>query len=306
MPTTYTDQFFVMDPYSPPPAGTFVPAVVFDLVDQTNDNDIDAFDGDTVDGIDISRSYPGDTVTLDISGVGQVTYTGITFYLADGREVFTPTDGQVLQSGTLVSATGVTTQGPLNIDDMGPPCFVTGTLIQTPTGRRPIEDLKVGDAVMTLDRGVQTINWIGTRQIDGQGPFAPIRFETGAVGNDRPLLVSPQHRVLISGWKAEMFYGASEVLVAAKHLVNGHNITVAPMGEVTYHHFLCDQHELVWSDGCLTESFFPGDIMMREDTPLYEELTTLFPELASGASDVIAQTARRVLRGFEAAVLQPV
>jgi len=278
--------------------------VTFDLVDQNNDDDIDAFNGDTVDGIDVSRSYPGDIVTINVAGVGNVTYTGITFYLADGREVFTPTDGQVLQSGTLVSSSGVTIQGPLDIDDMGPPCFVSGTFIQTPTGPRLVEDLGVGDAVMTLDHGVQTIAWTGARQIEALDRFAPIRFAKGSIGNDEALMVSPQHRVLISGWKAEMFYGAAEVLVAAKHLVNGVNVTQEPMRSVTYHHFLCDRHELVWSNGCLTESFFPGDVMMQEDTAVYDEITALFPELGQRTGAFKVKTARTVLRGFEAAVLQ--
>lgn len=304
MPTTYTDQFFVLDPYSPPPVGTFIPAVTFELVDQTDDNDIDAFDGDTVDGVDVSRSYPGDIVTLNIPGVGDVTYTGITFYLADGREVFTPTDGQVLQSGTLVSASGVTTQGPLDIVELGPPCFVKGTMIQTPTGSRPVEALAVGDFVMTLDHGMQPIAWTGSRQVRGTGDFAPIRFETGAIGNTRPLLVSPQHRIMVTGWKAQMFYGAEEVLVAAKHLVNGLDITVHPVAQVCYHHFMCEGHQIVWSEGCMTESFFPGDAMMIEDRNIYNEVTALFPELATHQGQINSLTARTVIKKYEAAALR--
>ena len=185
-----------------------------------------------------------------------------------------------------------------------PPCFVAGTLIQTPTGPRPVEDLKAGDLVRTLDRGVQAITWTGARSIDGRGLFAPIRFEMGTLGNDRPLLVSPQHRILVSGWRAEILFGEAEVLVAARLLVNGRNITVHPMREVTYHHFLCAQHELVWSNGCVTESFFPGDVMMQQDQGIYEELMALFPELAPGGRLAKARTARRVLKGYEAMALE--
>ena len=241
---------------------------------------------------------------LNISGVGNVTYTGITFYLADGREVFTPTDGQVLQSGTLVSATGVTTQGPLDIQDLGPPCFVAGTLIQTPNGPRPVEALQAGDHVMTLDNGIQKIAWTGCRHVRGSGDFAPIRFAPGAIGNTRPLSVSPQHRILITGWQAELLYGAPEVLVAAKHLVNGTTIAKHPVQDVAYYHFMCDGHQIVWSEGCTTESFFPGDVMMAEDKGIYDELTSLFPELAIPEECVKVKTARTVLRGFEAQLLQ--
>ena len=34
MPTTYTDQFFDMDPANPPAAGTTLTVQVYDLVDQ--------------------------------------------------------------------------------------------------------------------------------------------------------------------------------------------------------------------------------------------------------------------------------
>ena len=115
MPTTFNDQFYVIDPYAPPPVGTTLVAQRFDLVDQNDDGDIDRFNNDSIDGWDVTNSYPGDTVTVNMSGGSTVTYTGTTFYLADGREVFTPTDGQILQTGTLSGASAVTTQGPLDV-----------------------------------------------------------------------------------------------------------------------------------------------------------------------------------------------
>jgi hypothetical protein len=63
MPTTYNDQFYVIDPYAPPPVGTTLVAQRFDLVDQNDDGDVDRFNGDSIDGSDIRSSYPGDTVT---------------------------------------------------------------------------------------------------------------------------------------------------------------------------------------------------------------------------------------------------
>jgi hypothetical protein len=100
MPTTYNDQFYVIDPYAPPPVGTTLVAQRFDLVDQNDDGDVDRFNGDSIDGSDIRSSYPGDTVSVTLPNGTTVTHTGITFYLADGREVFTPTDGSILQTGT--------------------------------------------------------------------------------------------------------------------------------------------------------------------------------------------------------------
>ncbi len=304
MPTTYTDQFLIMDPFDPPPVGTFLAVVTFDLIDNNDDGDVDAFNGDSVDGSDVTNSYPGDTVTLAYNDGSTVTYTGITFYLADGRQVFTPTDGQILSQGTLDSASAVDVAGPLDVGDMGPPCFAAGTLIRTPDGERLVDELCVGDLIETVDHGPQAIRWIGQRRIDGSGVHAPIRIEPNVMGNDRPLLLSPQHRVLLSGWRAEIMFGEDQVLVAAKHLVNDKTIRRSPMRHVTYYHFMFDEHELVWSDGCITESFFPGDPMLAQDEELRDEISAIFPELLETAAAPKAETARLVVKRFEAQAMQ--
>lgn len=303
MPTSYTDQFFLMDPANPPAGGTALNYVNLTLVDQNDDNDFDRFDNDSVNGSDISSSYPGDTVTINVAGVGNVTYTGTTFYLANGQQVFTPTDGQALQNGTFVSSTWVNGQGPLLVSDLGPPCFVAGTLIETDQGLRRVEDLGVGDLIMTQDSGLQPLVWTGSRTVIGRGDFTPIRFAPNALGNDRALLVSPQHRILITGWRAELFFGEGEVFVAAKHLVNGDTIHRLPMRDVSYHHIMCDKHEVVFAEGIATETFFPGDVMMDGDPELRAEIAALFPEFAGDAPCHTIETARCVLRGREASVL---
>ncbi|NBD30735.1 MAG: type I secretion protein, partial [Alphaproteobacteria bacterium] len=66
MPTSYTDQFLTIDPYSPPPAGTSMTYSVRTLTDQNDDSDFDRFDNDNINGIDITASYAGDTVTLNV------------------------------------------------------------------------------------------------------------------------------------------------------------------------------------------------------------------------------------------------
>lgn len=303
MPTSYTDQFFLMDPANPPAGGTALNYVNYTLVDQNDDNDFDRFNNDSVNGSDISSSYPGDTITINVAGVGNVSYTGTTFYLANGQRVFTPTDGQALQNGTFVSSTWVSGQGPLLVSDLGPPCFVAGTLIETDQGLRAVEDLAVGDLVMTQDSGLQPLVWTGRRTVMGQGDFAPIRFAPDALGNDRALLVSPQHRILISGWRAELFFGEDEVFVAAKHLANGDTIHQMPMRDVSYHHFMCEKHEVVFAEGIATETFFPGDVMMDADPELRAEISALFPEFATATERGSIETARCVLRGREASVL---
>jgi len=303
MPTTYSDQFFVIDPGNPPANGTALTVQVIEFVDGNDNGFINPGDiGDTANGVDVTSVWVDDTITVVMDGVTQ-TITGVTFYLDGQPAIFTPTDGTVLSDATFVSATYVTTSTQVAVGSFGPPCFTLRTMIDTPDGLRAVEDIRPGDLVNTLDHGPQVVRWVGQRKVDASGDFAPIRIAPGALGNTRALMVSPQHRMLVSGWNVELLFGEESVLVAAKHLVNGHTVTVAPQSEVTYIHFLFDQHEVVIADGAPAESFFPGDFMLSRDIVLRAEMIDLFPELASGGVSHLPQTARRVLTRREAAVL---
>lgn len=151
--------------------------------------------------------------------------------------------------------------------DAGVICFTPGTGILTPHGNMRIEDLREGDLVQTKDGGAQPIRWIGNRRMTGARLFAmpklrPVRIRGGAFGLDEPdddLVVSPHHRLLVKGAVAQDLFNTSEVLVAAKDLINGHSITVdLKMREVTYIHLLLDRHQIMWANGVETESFHPA------------------------------------------------
>lgn len=302
MPTSYSDQFFVINPYSPPPAGTAMTFVNLDLVDQNDDADFDRFDNDSVDGSDITSSWPGDTVTINVPGVGDVTYTGVTFYLADGRRVFTPDDGQALQNGTLVSTTWVSSQGPLLVSDLGPTCFTPGTLIKTTRGPRMIEQLAVGDMVVTRDHGPQPLRWIGRQSFDAQGVFAPVLITRGAMGNRADIVVSQQHRILVTGWQAQLYMGADEALVAARALVNGNTIRIVEGGTVDYIHLLFDRHEIITASGLHSESYHPAHAASSGENNALPELLRMFPDLAKHAASQIPAV-RQVARCFEASLI---
>lgn len=105
------------------------------------------------------------------------------------------------------------------------PCFTLGTMILTAQGERPIEALKVGDMVVTQDSGLQPVRWIGRRTVFGRGAYAPVQFGAGALnGLTTPLLVSPQHRILLSGYQAELLFGESEVFAAADQLIGAKDV----------------------------------------------------------------------------------
>ncbi|WP_037314835.1 Hint domain-containing protein [Ruegeria halocynthiae] len=320
MPTSFTDQFFVLDPANPGANGTVVGSSLtvqkFDIVDHNDDDLINRLNppgggaGDTVDGVDITASYFNDMVTIELPDGTEVTYSGVTFYLADGREVFTPTDGQVLQNGTFVgsSVTDFSDFGgsfgsvDISNGDLGPPCFTPGTLIETPGGARRVEDLKPGDLIITADHGAQPLLWMGRTTVQAQGKLAPIRFEAGVLGLDRPLTVSPQHRMLVADWRAPYLFGHSEVLIAAHCLVNGDTVTRVEGGEVEYIHLLFSRHEIVIANGAKSESYYPGHALTQSDRATLAEVLQLFPELRA-RNPVLPTTARPVVRPREARAL---
>lgn len=140
-------------------------------------------------------------------------------------------------------------------------CFTPGTRIATPKGARDIATLRVGDLVVTRDHGLEPIRWIQQRTVPAMENFAPIRIRPGVItGQDRDLLVSPQHRMLFQGYRAELLFGESEVLVSAKHMIDDKYVTQETGGDVTYIHMMFDEHEVVYAEGAATESFHPGDV----------------------------------------------
>lgn len=189
------------------------------------------------------------------------------------------------------------------------PCFTPGSLILTDQGERPVERLVAGDRVLTRDSGWQEVRWVGRRDLTAANlaarpDFRPVLIRRGALGEgmpERDMLVSPQHRMLITGPRAEMLFGEHEVLVAAVHLLDLPGVVQMPVAPVSYIHLLCDRHEIIRADGAWTETFQPGDMSLRGmDTPQRREVLTLFPELAEGMP---YPGARLTLKRHEARVL---
>ncbi len=184
-------------------------------------------------------------------------------------------------------------------------CFTASTLILTNQGERPVESLKRGDNVLTRDHGFQPIRWIGQRAVEGKGRFAPVRFAAEVLkGASGDLIVSPQHRVVFEGYKAQLLFGESEVFAAAKHLVDGINVVQDEVPSVTYFHIMFDEHEVIYSNGIPTESFHAGDTGLSSITDAArEELFSLFPDLRHWSGGH-GPTARSSLKRYEAELLR--
>ncbi|WP_306007140.1 Hint domain-containing protein [Aquicoccus porphyridii] len=212
--------------------------------------------------------------------------------------------------GPLVDITLAGT-GAMDTEHTGVTCFTAGTLIKTQRGEVPIEQLERGDMVLTMDQGFQSIRWIGHRHLSlsellENPKLRPIRIRAGVLGLNQPerdLLVSPQHRVLVRSVITERMFDEPEVLVPAKELLAAEGVDVIESSEpVDYWHFFFDWHQVVFSNGALTESLYPGKQafkMVGEEAR--EEIFSIFPifrDFAEGKE--VAVPARKLVKGKKA------
>ncbi len=162
-------------------------------------------------------------------------------------------------------------------------CFLAGTAIACPGGERPVEELAVGDLVLTADGGVRPVRFVGRQTFatlfaDPRGT-RPVRIAAGALGEGLPvrdLCVSPDHALFVDG-----------VLVQAGALVNG--TTVAPMTDLperfTYFHVELEDHSLILAEGVPAETFVDNVTRRRFDNhadyvALYGETKPMIAEMA--------------------------
>ncbi len=264
------------------------------------DTFLNANAGDTIDG----GTGGDDFDTLDLTGAGKYEYVSRTVD-ADGDST----------SGTIrfLNADG-TSKGTLDFYEIESiiPCFTPGTLIATPKGERRVEDLQVGDRVITRDNGIQEIRWVGQKSMSGAeferaAHLKPVLIQKGALGGglpERDMMVSPNHRVLVANDKTALYFEEREVLVAAKHLTGLEGVDIVDVSETTYIHVMFDQHEVILSDGAWTESFQPGDMTLAGiGNAQRNELFELFPELKTREGVDAYTSARRSLKKHEAVLL---
>lgn len=228
----------------------------------------------------------------DYTGGGKGLNGGNSVKLFDGS----PGGAGVLYSSQAYSLgdTGLTNDlvknfAPVDADALDV-CFLAGTQIATPNGLVLVEDLGVGDLVLTRDDGPQPIRWISRRDItptrlDLCPDLRPIEFAPGSLGRGLPrrsLRVSPQHRALISD------ANSAPVLASARHLAQAGWPGVRVITEkapFTLIHFAFDNHQLVLAEGAEMESFYPGPMALRALSPMARgKLIARFPELAHGTN----------------------
>ncbi|WP_162177261.1 Hint domain-containing protein [Thioclava indica] len=247
-------------------------------------------DGDGADSVsdfDMSDDGAGHTVDqFDVSGLTDGNGNPINAWDVTvskdggGNAVLSFPNGEsIVLKG--VSPAQVSTAPQLNA--MGIPCFVAGTLIATPAGPRAVETLRCGDLVCTRDGPPMPVLWAGARSLSyddflREPRMRPIEFCTQALGNYAPLRLSAQHCV----WLPD---GSGGALGRAAHMAAcrwGGARVMRGVRAVHYSHILLARHALVQAQGAWVESFWPGLFALRALTSAARwELLRVKPELAS-------------------------
>jgi len=207
--------------------------------------------------------------TIDLTALGDITWTqvgGSDTWVGD-----VDNNVQVTVSGGEWFINGDTTI-------QGAPCFATGTMVATGRGEVAVEDLHVGDLLVTAHGGapLQPVMWIGHSRVNvakqrNRAKAAPILIRAGALANGVPhrdLRVSPDHAMFLDGR-----------LVPARLLVNGTSIIQELWcPEVTYWHVELPAHGLLVAEGAVSESYFDDGNRKQFDN---YGITTLFKDFES-------------------------
>ncbi|WP_158743596.1 Hint domain-containing protein [Acidisphaera sp. L21] len=182
---------------------------------------------------------------------GNTSLVGVNFWNWDPNVAVTaPAEGTNFSPQSNPSALSVI-QNTFS-EAESPACYCSGTRIRTLAGEVLVEDLAIGDIVVTSSGEDQPIIWVGHRRIDCRShprpaTVLPVRVEAGAFGSGLPyddLWLSPGHAVLVEG-----------VLLPIERLINGATVATVPVDSVTYWHVELERHDIIIANGAPAESY---------------------------------------------------
>ena len=159
--------------------------------------------------------------------------------------------------------------------------FARGTMITLADGaQRAIEALHPGDPILTRDHGRQPIRWIGHARLRAVGAFAPVVIAAGTLGNGGDLVLSQHHRVFLYQRQKLPGLTTSELLVQARHFVDGDQVYLRTGGYVDYFSLVFDHHEIIYAEGIPSESLMVNDATVNRLPPdIAAEVKAQFPGL---------------------------
>jgi Hint domain len=190
---------------------------------------------------------------------------------------------------------------------VGCSCFLPGTRIKTPEGETNIEELRIGDNVLTASGESKPIKFIGRRKVsrerigpwkNGEGPVKISRFAIDGKAPHSDLYISPAHAIYIDG-----------ILILASNLVNGVTIVADARPEalsLTYFHIELGTHEAILAEGLAVESFRHDNPHAFDNADEYVRLYGSYGEpLAPFAPIVRYRSSRQELASHVRSALAP-
>jgi Hint domain len=229
-------------------------------------------DTDITSGQDIHLRSAGHGLNGDYDYVGSVaTSQGGTGYIVQNAvtdQTYMLTDQRFIFAGNPDRSLGDANTG----SDM-PVCFMAGTRVSTPSGEINVENLKVGDMVLTADGRPVPVRWIGRQTVAPlfAGELSlPVRIKAGALDEQVPsrdLMVSHDHALFVDG-----------ILIQAGALINGTSIVRERDVPKTfvYYHVEVEDHSLILAENVPAETFVDNVDRARFDN--WSEHEALYPE----------------------------
>ncbi|WP_164736707.1 Hint domain-containing protein [Pararhodobacter zhoushanensis] len=135
--------------------------------------------------------------------------------------------------------------------------LIAGTLVATELGWQPVEDLQVGDRVVTFDNGMRPLQSVRVSTLWTAAAAAPtglwpLHLPAGALGNRTAMLLLADQPVLIESDAGEDLFGDAFTLVPAGALEGYKGVTrTAPAREVTIVTLEFADDEVVYANGTL-------------------------------------------------------
>jgi hypothetical protein len=145
-------------------------------------------------------------------------------------------------------------------------CYAKGSLILTEQGYTPIENINVGDKIVTKGKifnnsfiqddselRSEPVKWISKFKVTNLNTESkPICIKKDALGENYPfqdLYVSPNHSLLINN-----------KMTVARNIMNGTTIYQDnECNDIEYYHIECEYHSAIFANGVLSESYLDVD-----------------------------------------------
>ncbi|GCD57843.1 outer membrane protein [Acetobacter pasteurianus NBRC 3280] len=208
----------------------------------------------------ITNISSGDTIVLDGMTADNYTYVNGVYTLTDNGQPISGTSSFQLpdaNEGSTFTVKTVNGKTYLTADKIV--CFLAGSMIRTSEGDVAVEDIQIGDQLVTFDwkhnkEVTHPVVWVGKAHAmvraglpDDEAGY-PVRVLKDAIADGVPykdMLITAEHCLFFEG-----------KFVPVRMLVNGVSIFYdKSITSYDYYHVETEQHSVITADGMLTESY---------------------------------------------------